>query len=310
MRHRRSATASRARRKRSYCSRMIHWRRPRHSLRKLHTSMFLPFFFFCQILNYHFDSCRKLLIILGWAALILLAYKVSQYDTEMANFDPFEILGISAVSYFPMFHQPDYKTTWKKCFRVLSKSTINFSFFFSFCTGFVPGWDQESVQKAFSHPPSWQRDWKRESLHEIDQRYSRWISIVLLEKSPVTCIYKHCYPLLFSLQGPDRRRGTKELGKVRQSGRSWSYEFRHSFALVDSREGKFRVGVGLVRPRVHGRFANRRWHVVVQKYSLYRRSGKYHISRYFFVNWYSSPHLSYSPSGLTGNYANVLRCLQ
>lgn len=36
----------------------------------------------------------KLAIITGWLLLILLTYKVSQFDYEAANFDPFEILGI------------------------------------------------------------------------------------------------------------------------------------------------------------------------------------------------------------------------
>ncbi|CAH0556466.1 unnamed protein product [Brassicogethes aeneus] len=36
----------------------------------------------------------KLLIVGGWVVLILLAYKVSQFDYEMSNFDPYEILGI------------------------------------------------------------------------------------------------------------------------------------------------------------------------------------------------------------------------
>jgi hypothetical protein len=40
----------------------------------------------------------KLLIISGWMILILLAYKVSQFDYEYANFDPYEILGVPLVS--------------------------------------------------------------------------------------------------------------------------------------------------------------------------------------------------------------------
>lgn len=40
---------------------------------------------------------RKVLLILGWITLLFLAYKVSQFDYEMANFDPFEILGVSQV---------------------------------------------------------------------------------------------------------------------------------------------------------------------------------------------------------------------
>jgi len=37
----------------------------------------------------------KFVIILGWVILLLIAYKVSQFDYEMANFDPYEILKIS-----------------------------------------------------------------------------------------------------------------------------------------------------------------------------------------------------------------------
>jgi len=44
------------------------------------------------------DYYRKFLIILGWVILIFLAYKVSQFDYEMANFDPYEILGVPPVS--------------------------------------------------------------------------------------------------------------------------------------------------------------------------------------------------------------------
>ena len=33
-------------------------------------------------------------IVGGWATLALLAYKVSQFDYEMSNFDPYEILGM------------------------------------------------------------------------------------------------------------------------------------------------------------------------------------------------------------------------
>jgi preprotein translocase subunit Sec63 len=45
--------------------------------------------------NYFFS---KLFIISGWVILIFLAYKVSQFDYEYANFDPYEILGVPLVS--------------------------------------------------------------------------------------------------------------------------------------------------------------------------------------------------------------------
>lgn len=40
------------------------------------------------------DFLIKLAILAGWIVLILLAYKVSQFDYEMANFDPYEILRV------------------------------------------------------------------------------------------------------------------------------------------------------------------------------------------------------------------------
>jgi len=40
---------------------------------------------------------RKVVIVMGWVMLALLAYKVSQFDYEMANFDPYEILNVSPV---------------------------------------------------------------------------------------------------------------------------------------------------------------------------------------------------------------------
>lgn len=78
-----------------------------------------------------------MLIILGWVALIFLAYKVSQYDTEMANFDPFEILGISAVS--------------KKIFAIIVIWDEKQLFFF---VGSVSRGNQKSLQEALSHSSS------------------------------------------------------------------------------------------------------------------------------------------------------------
>lgn len=56
----------------------------------------------------------KLIIILGWAALILLAYKVSQFDYEMANFDPYEILGVPLGA-----SQSDIKKAYRKLSVIL-----------------------------------------------------------------------------------------------------------------------------------------------------------------------------------------------
>lgn len=46
---------------------------------------------------FSFSPYRKLVIVLGWLCLALLAYKVSQFDYEYANFDPYEILGVPMV---------------------------------------------------------------------------------------------------------------------------------------------------------------------------------------------------------------------
>ncbi|KAJ9579935.1 hypothetical protein L9F63_004408, partial [Diploptera punctata] len=53
----------------------------------------------------------KLLIISGWVILILLAYKVSQFDYEYANFDPYEILGGSS--------QAEIKKSYRKLSLIL-----------------------------------------------------------------------------------------------------------------------------------------------------------------------------------------------
>lgn len=56
----------------------------------------------------------KFTIIMGWAILILLVYKVSQFDYEMANFDPYEILGVPVGS-----SQADVKKAYRKLSLIL-----------------------------------------------------------------------------------------------------------------------------------------------------------------------------------------------
>jgi len=56
----------------------------------------------------------KLSIIFGWLLLIFLTYKVSQFDYEMSNFDPYEILGIPLGS-----SKSDVKGAYKKLSLVL-----------------------------------------------------------------------------------------------------------------------------------------------------------------------------------------------
>ncbi|KAI5643808.1 dnaJ domain-containing protein [Phthorimaea operculella] len=51
----------------------------------------------------------KLLIIAGWVLLGFLAYKVSQFDYEMSNFDPYEILGLP-----PGSTQAEIKKSYRK----------------------------------------------------------------------------------------------------------------------------------------------------------------------------------------------------
>ncbi|XP_003702349.1 translocation protein Sec63 [Megachile rotundata] len=56
----------------------------------------------------------KFMIIFGWIILIFLAYKVSQFDYEMTNFDPFEILGVP-----PSASQSDIKKAYRKLSLIL-----------------------------------------------------------------------------------------------------------------------------------------------------------------------------------------------
>ncbi|EFN80552.1 translocation protein SEC63 homolog [Harpegnathos saltator] len=74
----------------------------------------------------------KFLIILGWVILILLAYKVSQFDYEMANFDPYEILNVppgssqgeikKAYRKLSLILHPDKETGDEKAFMKLTKA--------------------------------------------------------------------------------------------------------------------------------------------------------------------------------------------
>ncbi|RZC38285.1 translocation protein SEC63 -like [Asbolus verrucosus] len=74
----------------------------------------------------------KLIIIAGWLILLFLAYKVSQFDYEMANFDPYEILGIplgasqgeikKAYRRLSLILHPDKDTGNEKEFMKLSKA--------------------------------------------------------------------------------------------------------------------------------------------------------------------------------------------
>lgn len=74
----------------------------------------------------------KLSIISGWVLLALLAYKVSQFDYEMANFDPYEILGVStgasqadikkAYRKLSVIWHPDKETGDEKKFMKLTKA--------------------------------------------------------------------------------------------------------------------------------------------------------------------------------------------
>lgn len=74
----------------------------------------------------------KLLIITGWALLAYLTYRVSQFDYEMSNFDPYEILGLDtsastseikrAYRKLSLLLHPDKETGDEKAFMKLSKA--------------------------------------------------------------------------------------------------------------------------------------------------------------------------------------------
>lgn len=78
------------------------------------------------------NLCIKLAIVLGWVVFILLAYKISQFDYEMSNFDPYEILGVPSDasmsdikrSYrkLSLILHPDKETGNEKAFMKLTKA--------------------------------------------------------------------------------------------------------------------------------------------------------------------------------------------
>lgn len=71
-------------------------------------------------------------IILGWVLLIFITYKVSQFDYEMSNFDPYEILGVDlgsskseikrAYHKLSIVLHPDKETGDEKAFVKLTKA--------------------------------------------------------------------------------------------------------------------------------------------------------------------------------------------
>ncbi|XP_054261954.1 translocation protein SEC63 homolog isoform X2 [Macrosteles quadrilineatus] len=74
----------------------------------------------------------KAVIVGGWILLFLLAYKVSQFDYEYANFDPYEILGVplgaseasikKAYRKLSLILHPDKETGNEKAFMKLTKA--------------------------------------------------------------------------------------------------------------------------------------------------------------------------------------------
>lgn len=74
----------------------------------------------------------RLAIVFGWILFIYVAYKTSQYDYELANFDPYEILGVElgssssvikkAYHKLSLIHHPDKATGDEKTFMKLTKA--------------------------------------------------------------------------------------------------------------------------------------------------------------------------------------------
>lgn len=90
-----------------------------------------------------------LAIISGWVLLGFLAMKVSQFDYEMSNFDPYEILGLppgatqaeikKSYRKQSLILHPDKETGDEKAFMKLTKAyqVIQKIFLFRFKSAFV-----------------------------------------------------------------------------------------------------------------------------------------------------------------------------
>lgn len=84
---------------------------------------------------------KILLIIFGWIVFFYIAYKVSQFEYELANFDPYEILGISATS-----SQSEIKRAYRKLSVILhpDKETGNEKEFMKLSKAYQALTDEES----------------------------------------------------------------------------------------------------------------------------------------------------------------------
>ena len=88
--------------------------------------------FYKILITFECSFFRKLSIVFGWALFVYVAYKTSQYDYELANFDPYEILQVElgsspaaikkAYHKLSLIHHPDKETGNEKSFMRLTKA--------------------------------------------------------------------------------------------------------------------------------------------------------------------------------------------
>ena len=84
------------------------------------------------------ETRRKIcliLIMIGWVLMAIIIYNVSQFDYEMANFDPYEILGVTYDSSakeikkkyreMSLKYHPDKPTGNEKLFMKLTKAYVS-----------------------------------------------------------------------------------------------------------------------------------------------------------------------------------------
>lgn len=178
------------------------------------------------------ETRRKIfliLIMIGWVLIGIIIYNVSQFDYEMANFDPYEILGVTYDSSakeikkkyreMSLKYHPDKPTGNEKLFMKLTKAYVS---------------DCQPLFTFLSYKVQ-----EHDSVHFLTNMF--FMKVVEI----------HCYIFFYSPGRFDGRDCQVQLGTLWQSRRTPSHAIWNWFASLDCGRKEFYLGFGRVHAHLH-----------------------------------------------------------